>query len=152
MSENFSVIRSRSLRLFMALLVACGALALAPVAAAATAESGVATAEHGPKKKAKVNTKAKKQNKVKKGEEFSIDGSLEELAGERSAALFGSVILQSQTTAGLWVNLGSPSPCRPNGTFTLSLRVQTSLTLRVFAPETDVYVAASSSVFAVIAV
>ncbi|MCK2236618.1 MULTISPECIES: hypothetical protein [unclassified Crossiella] len=152
MNKNLPVFQTRFLRVVMALLVAFGALAVAPVAAASTAESGSTVVEQQGKKKAKVKTKAKKQNKVKKGEEFTIEGSMEDLTGERSAALFGSVILQSQTSAGLWVNLGSPSPCRPNGTFTLSLRVQTSLTLRVFAPETDVYVAASSSVFAVIAI
>ncbi|MBP2475901.1 hypothetical protein JOF53_004773 [Crossiella equi] len=149
MSETFSVFRSRFLRLVMALLVAVGAVALVP--AAASAAPGSSAVVQAPKK-VKVKHQAKKQNKVKKGAEFKVEGNLEELAGGRSAQLFGSVLLQSQTSAGLWVNLGSPTQCRPNGTFTLALRVETSLTLRVFAPATTVYAEASSSAFAVIAV
>lgn len=152
MSEYKPVIRSRFLCVVLAALVAFGTLALAPLASAASAGTDSVAAEQSNKKKVKVKHKAKSKNKVKKGEEFTVDGSLEELAGERSASLFGSVILQSQTSAGLWVNLGNPYQCGPSGTFTLSLRVQTSLTLRVYAPATSVYAEASSSVFAVVAI
>ncbi|MCO1579388.1 hypothetical protein M8C13_26920 [Crossiella sp. SN42] len=146
MNNNLPVLRTRFLRVVMALLVALGALAVAPVAAASAADSGSTVVEQG-KKKVKVNAKANKK-KVKKGEEVKIDGSLEELAGARSAALLGSVILQSQTSTGLWVNLGDWSRCRPNGTFSLSLLVQTSLTLRVQAdgPDIDVSTAVSSAI------
>ncbi|MGW0516753.1 hypothetical protein [Crossiella sp. NPDC003009] len=146
MNNNLPVLRTRFLRVVMALLVALGALAVAPVAAASAADSGSTVVEQG-KKKVKVNAKANKK-KVKKGDEVKIDGSLEELAGARSAALLGSVILQQWTSAGVWGNVGGWSDCRPNGTFSLSLLVQTSLTLRVQAkgPDIDVSTAVSSAI------
>ncbi|MFJ7217110.1 hypothetical protein [Amycolatopsis sp. NPDC098790] len=140
---------SKTSNLVSALVIAC-TVALA-VPAAAVAVTGP-TAVQGPKKhKAKIEAKADK-SRVKVGEETKIKGSFADLGGQESLTGGEPVIVQ-QLQAGVWVNL-STGTCRPNGNFVLSLSfsVRASVSLRVFHPETDLYVSAVSGVFGVVVV
>lgn len=133
-----------------ALVLACTvALAAPTVALAATGPAPAAV--QGKKHKAKVEAKAEK-NRVKVGEETKIKGSFADLGGLESVAGGEPVIVQ-QLQAGVWVNL-STSTCRPNGSFvfSLSFSVRATLTLRVYHPETELYVSAVSSVFGLVVI
>ena len=96
------------------------------------------------------------KNRVHRGEQVRIHGHLAS-APEAAQSLMAAVdtsdvlYLQEETQAGVWVNLASTG-CRPDNDFDLGLRLSVSvtLTLRVYAPETSLYAAATSSVFALV--
>jgi hypothetical protein len=141
---------SKTSNLVSALVIACTvALAAPTVALAATGTAPAAV--QGKKHKAKVEAKADK-TRVKVGEETKIKGSFADLGGQESVAGGEPVIVQ-QLQAGVWVNL-STGTCRPNGNFvfSLSFSLRATLSLRVYHPETDLYVSAVSSVFSVVVV
>jgi hypothetical protein len=141
---------SKTSNLVSALVIACTvALAAPTVALAATGPAPAAV--QGKKHKAKVEAKADK-TRVKVGEETKIKGSFADLGGQESIAGGEPVIVQ-QLQAGVWVNL-STGTCRPNGNFvfSLSFSLRATLSLRVYHPETDLYVSAVSSVFSVVVV
>ncbi|WP_290058951.1 hypothetical protein [Amycolatopsis solani] len=133
-----------------ALVVAC-TVALAAPAIALAAAGPAPAAVHGKKHKAKVEAKADK-SRVKVGEETKIKGSFADLGGLESVAGGEPVIVQ-QLQAGVWVNL-TTGTCRPNGNFvfSLSFSVRASLTLRVYHPETELYVSAVSSVIGLVVI
>ncbi|WP_225439754.1 hypothetical protein [Amycolatopsis eburnea] len=133
-----------------ALVLAC-TVALAAPAVAFAATGPAPAAVQGKKHKAKVEAKADK-SRVKVGETTKIKGSFADLGGQESLAGGEPVIVQ-QLQAGVWVNL-STTTCRPNGgfVFSLSFSLRTTLTLRVYHPETDLYLSAVSSVFGVVVV
>lgn len=140
---------SKTSNLVSALVIAC-TVALAAPAVALAAAGPAPAAVQGPKKhKAKVEAKADK-SRVKVGEETKIRGSFADLGGQESLSGGEPVIVQ-QLQAGVWVNL-STGTCRPNGNFvfSLSFSLRATVTLRVFHPETDLYVSAVSSVFGVV--
>ncbi|UOX84985.1 hypothetical protein MUY14_24565 [Amycolatopsis sp. FBCC-B4732] len=131
-----------------ALVVAC-TVALAAPAVALAAAGPVPAAVQGKKHKAKVEAQADKKS-VKVGETAKIKGSFADLGGQESIAGGEPVIVQ-QLRAGVWVDL-STGTCRPNGNFvfSLSFSVRASLTLRVYHPETELYVSAVSSVIGLV--
>ncbi|WIY07060.1 hypothetical protein QRX60_25590 [Amycolatopsis mongoliensis] len=142
---------SKTSNLVSALVIACTvALAAPAVASAATGPAPAAVQGHK-KHKAKVEAKADK-TRVKVGEETKIKGSFADLGGQESVSGGEPVIVQ-QLQAGVWVNL-STGTCRPNGNFvfSLSFSLRATLSLRVYHPETDLYVSAVSSVFSVVVI
>jgi hypothetical protein len=141
---------SKTSNLVSALVIACTVALAAPTVALA-ATGPVSAAVQGKKHKAKVEAKADK-TRVKVGEETKIKGTFADLGGQESVAGGEPVIVQ-QLQAGVWVNL-STSTCRPNGNFvfSLSFSLRATLSLRVYHPETDLYVSAVSNVFSVVVV
>lgn len=141
---------SKTSNLVSALVIAC-TVALAAPAVALAAAGPAPAAVQGHKHKAKLEAKADK-SRVKVGEETKIKGSFADLGGQESVAGGEPVIVQ-QLQAGVWVNL-STGTCRPNGNFvfSLSFSLRATLTLRVYHPETDLYVSAVSSVFGVVVI
>lgn len=97
-------------------------------------------------------TAAPVKAKVHKGEQVRIHGHLAS-GGARTTDLSDGLFLQEETQAGVWVNLAGTT-CVPDHDFdiSLSLNVAATLNLRVFAPETDLYASATSSVFALIVI
>ncbi|MCR6488080.1 hypothetical protein M8542_35165 [Amycolatopsis sp. OK19-0408] len=142
---------SKTSNLVSALVIAC-TVALAAPAVALAATGPAPAVVHGKKKhKAKVDAKADK-SRVKVGETTRIKGSFADLGGEE-AITGGEPVIVQQLRAGVWVNL-TTGTCRPNGNFvfSLSFSVRASLTLRVFHPETDLYVSAVSSVIGLVVI
>ncbi|SFW90152.1 hypothetical protein [Amycolatopsis australiensis] len=142
---------SKTSNLVSALVVAC-TVALAAPAVAAALPGPASVAVQGPKKhKAKIEAKADK-TRVKVGEETKIKGSFADLGGQESVAGAEPVVVQ-QLQGGVWVDLTSGT-CRPNGNFVFSLTfsVRASLTLRVYHPETDLYVSAVSNLISVVVI
>ncbi|SEF34035.1 hypothetical protein SAMN05421837_107177 [Amycolatopsis pretoriensis] len=141
---------SKTSNLVSALVIAC-TVALAAPAVALAAAGPAPSVVQGKKHKAKVEAKADK-SRVKVGEETKIKGSFADLGGQESLSGGEPVIVQ-QLKAGVWVNL-STGTCRPNGNFvfSLSFSLRATVTLRVFHPETDLYVSAVSSVFGVVVI
>ncbi|WP_370972635.1 hypothetical protein [Amycolatopsis sp. cg9] len=134
-----------------ALVVACTVALAAPTVALAAGGPVPAAVQGSKKHKAKVEAKVEK-NRVKVGEETKIKGSFADLGGQESVAGGEPVIVQ-QLQAGVWVNL-STGTCRPNGNFvfSLSFSVRASVTLRVYHPETELYVSAVSSVIGLVVI
>ncbi|WP_154676156.1 hypothetical protein [Amycolatopsis benzoatilytica] len=90
------------------------------------------------------------KGKVHRGEQIRIHGHV--ATGPRGRSDAGDTLyLQTQVQAGVWVNLAS-APCAPDSDFDITLAQSTSgtLTLRIFHPETSVFAAAFSDVFAVV--
>lgn len=139
-----------------AIVVGCVGLA-APAAAGSVGVPGWSVAGSVHKSPVKVDAKPDK-SKVKVGEHTKIRGRLTlSHAGAGAAAAAPAdgvdVVFAQQLVAGVWVNLGS-SPCAPGDDFSIdvSFSVAATLSLRVYAPETDVYAAASSDVFALVVI
>jgi len=139
---------SKTSNLVSALVVAC-AVALAVPAVAAAAAGPAPAAVQGHKHQAKLDANADKTH-VKVGEETKIKGSFADL-GRQESFTGGEPVIVQQLQAGVWVNL-STGTCRPNGNFvfSLSFSVRASLSLRVYHPETDLYVSAVSSVIGLV--
>jgi len=138
-------------RILTALVIACTVAGLAPAVASAD-PAPVPTAQQGHKKhKVKLEASAEKA-KVKVGEETKIKGSLAELTGLESVSTSEPIIVQ-RLDGNVWVDVATGG-CRPNGIFRLSLSfsIRASLTLRVYHPETDLYVSATSSIFALLVI
>lgn len=91
------------------------------------------------------------KNKVHKGDQVRIHGHLASADGPRLADVYDTLYLQEETQAGVWVNLADTS-CEPDNDFDIRIDLNVSATLRVFAPETDLYASATSSVFALIVI
>ena len=140
---------SKTSNLVSALVVACTVALAAPAVAVAAGGPAPAVVQGHPKHKAKLEAKADK-TQVKVGEETKIKGSFADLGGQESVAGGEPVIVQ-QLQGGVWVNLSSGT-CRPNGNFvfSLSFSVRATLSLRVYHPETDLYVSAVSSVIGLV--
>jgi len=139
----------------LAIVVGCFGLAT-PAAAGSAGVTGGSVAVTAHKSPVKLDAKPDKST-VKVGEHTKIRGhlALSPFAGARVAAPAGGVdvLFVQQLVAGAWVNLAS-GPCTPGDDFSidLSFHVAASLTLRVFAPETDIYAAAYSDVFALVVI
>jgi hypothetical protein len=131
-------------RILTALTVGCAVLAVTPVVAAAAPTAVQAPAKH----KMKVQAKAAK-DQVKKHEKTQIKGRIDDLA--RSAATGTETLYVQQLRAGIWVDVVAGT-CRPNGDFSIdvSFDVSATLSLRVFHPESSLYVSAVSDVFALV--
>ncbi|VVJ16774.1 Uncharacterised protein [Amycolatopsis camponoti] len=142
---------SKPSNLVSALVIACTVALAAPTVALAATGPAPAVVQGKKKHKAKVEAKADK-NRVKVGEETKIKGSFADLGGQESVSGGEPVIVQ-QLKAGVWVDL-TTGTCRPNGNFvfSLSFSVRASLTLRVFHPETELYVSAVSSVIGLVVI
>ncbi len=138
-------------RILTALVIACTVAGLAPaVSSAATAPVPVAQQGHK-KHKAKLDAGVEKA-KVKVGEETKIKGSFADLGG-LEAVSGGEPVIVQKLVGNVWVNL-TTGTCRPNGNFrfSLSFSLRASLTLRVFHPETDLYLSVSSNLFALVVI
>ena len=134
----------------LVLSLAVSALCLTSPAQASTPPAPVPAA-HPAGKKVPLRIQAKPAKaKAHKGERIRIHGHLATVHAGR-ADLGGTLYLQQEVRTGVWVNLVSGS-CSPDSDFDLSLALNVSgtLTLRVFLPETDVYAAAASDVFAIV--
>lgn len=131
-------------RTLAALTVGCAALAVTPVAATAAPAAVQAPAKH----KMKVQAKPAKA-KVKKHEKTQIKGRIDDAA--RSAATGTETLIVQELQAGAWVNVATGG-CEPNGAFAIdvSFDVSATLSLRVFHPESTLYAAAYSDVFALV--
>jgi phosphate-selective porin len=131
-------------RTLAALTVGFAAFTVLPVAASAAPAAVQAPAKH----KMKVQAKPAK-DKVKKGEKTQIKGRIDDDA--RSLAADPEPLIVQRLQAGAWVNV-TTGGCRPNGKFSidLSFDVSASLQLRVFHPESTLYAAAYSDVFALV--
>jgi len=133
-------------RTLAALTVGCAALTATPVIASAAPAAVHAPAKH----KMKVQAAAAK-GKVKKGEHTQVKGRIDDLA--RSNATGTETLFVQQLQAGVWVNVFSDT-CRPNGAFDIdvSFNVSATLSLRVYHPESTLYVSAYSDVFALVVI
>ncbi|MGW4522711.1 hypothetical protein [Amycolatopsis sp. NPDC004378] len=142
---------SRTSNLVSALVVACTVALAVPTVALAAGGPAPAAVQGHKKHQAKVDAKADK-TRVKVGEQTKIKGSFADLGGQESIAGGEPVIVQ-QLQAGVWVDL-TTGTCRPNGNFvfSLSFSVRASLSLRVYHPETDLYVSAVSSVIGLVVI
>jgi hypothetical protein len=131
-------------RTLAALTVGCAALTATPVVASAAPAAVQAPAKH----KLKVQAKPAK-TKVKKGEKTQIKGRIDDAA--RSVATGDEPLVLQELEAGAWVTVASGG-CHPNGAFTLdvSFSVSATLSLRVYHPESSLYVSAYSDVFALV--
>ncbi|MEV6647444.1 hypothetical protein [Amycolatopsis sp. NPDC051371] len=141
---------SKPSNLVSALVIACTvALAAPTVAPAATGPAPAAV--QGKKHKAKLEAKAEK-SRVKVGEETKIKGSFADLGGQESLSGGEPVIVQ-QLKAGVWVDL-TTGTCKPNGVFrfSLSFSIHANVTLRVFHPETELYVGVVSSLIGIVVI
>jgi hypothetical protein len=141
---------SKPSNLVSALVIACTvALAAPTVALAATGPAPAAV--QGKKHKAKLEAKAEK-TRVKVGEETKIKGSFADLGGQESLSGGEPVIVQ-QLKAGVWVDL-TTGTCKPNGVFrfSLSFSIRANVTLRVFHPETELYVGVVSSLIGIVVI
>ena len=137
---------SRLIRTLAALTIGCAAVTATPVVASAAPAAAHAPAKH----KMKVQAAAAK-GKVKKGEQTQVKGRIDDLA--RSAASGTETLYVQQLRAGVWVNVFSDT-CRPNGAFSIdvSFNVSATLSLRVYHPESSLYVSAYSDVFALVVI
>jgi hypothetical protein len=131
-------------QLLIATLLACVTLLLPGTAAAAT--------DAGSKGQVKVTAKLEK-TVVKVSEKVTLTGRLDVAGGTRRAASAPAglePIVVQKLQAGVWVDVTTGS-CRPNGGFTLHLSfdVAVDLSLRVYHPESDAYLAAHSEVVSV---
>ncbi|GAA3440477.1 hypothetical protein GCM10018954_101130 [Kutzneria kofuensis] len=131
-------------RTLAALTVGFAALAVTPVAASAAPVAVQAPAKH----KMKVQAQPAKGH-VKKHEQTQIKGRIDDSA--RSATTDVETLIVQELRAGVWVNVATGG-CRPNGAFSIdvSFDVSATLSLRVFHPETTLYAAAYSDVFALV--
>jgi hypothetical protein len=139
-----------------AIVVGCVGLA-APPAAGSVGVPGWSVAGIAHKSPVKLAAKPDK-SKVKVGEHTKIRGrlTLSPAGGGAAAATPADgvdVLFVQQLVAGVWVDLAS-GPCAPDDDFSIdvSFTVAATLSLRVYAPETDVYAAASSDVFALVVI
>ena len=138
-------------RILTALVIACTVAGLAPAVASAD-PAPVPLAQQGHKKhKAKLDAGVEKA-KVKVGEETKIKGSFADVGGLESLS-GGEPIVVQKLVGSTWVDL-TTGTCKPNGhfKFSLSFTLRASLTLRVFHPETDLYVSVSSSLIALLVI
>ncbi|WP_142001104.1 hypothetical protein [Amycolatopsis cihanbeyliensis] len=150
--------RTPKFRTFTALVataIGCALLTATP-ATAAPAGSAAPTqqvTQFTPKQKVKVKAKVDKKT-VKANGKVKVDGRFDLAKGDLATdALTGGVTkvhLQQQLSTGLWVDLRS-APCRPSGTFSFNLKIATTVTVRVYHPETTIYTSASSELFTIIA-
>ena len=140
--------RRTSLRLAAtALAILLGCLALSSASATATP-----LGKHHVKLSA-----APLKNKVHRGEHVRVHGHLASAAGTGRAPMAAAdyyadvLYLQEETAAGVWIDLAS-TDCYPDSDFdiNLSLNVSVNLILRVYAPETVLYAAATSGLFALV--
>jgi hypothetical protein len=141
---------SKPSNLVSALVIACTvALAAPTVALAATGPAPAAV--QGKKHKAKLEAKAEK-TRVKVGEETKIKGSFADLGGQESLSGGEPVVVQ-QLKGGVWVDL-TTGTCKPNGVFkfSVSFRIRANVTLRVFHPETELYVGVVSSLIGIVVI
>ena len=131
-------------RTLAALTVGCAALAVTPVAAVAAPAAVQAPAKHQMKVQAKPT-----KGKIKKHEKTQIKGRISDSA--RAAADDAQTLIVQELQAGAWVNVSTGS-CQPNGAFSIdvSFDVSATLSLRVFHPDSTLYAAASSDVFALV--
>ncbi|MFI9383208.1 hypothetical protein [Kutzneria sp. NPDC052558] len=134
----------RLTRTLAALTVGCAAFTVMPVAASAAPAAVHAPAKH----KMKVQAKPVK-DQVKKREKTQIKGRIDDSA--RAAAADSETLVVQELRAGAWVTVATGG-CRPNGAFSIdvSFEVSARLSLRVFHPESTLYAAAYSDVFALV--
>ncbi|HKN52500.1 MAG TPA: hypothetical protein VJX66_08370 [Amycolatopsis sp.] len=141
-------------RILSALVIALCAAGLAPAVAAAAPTPTPLTVQGHHKHKVKLEAGAEKAQ-VKAGESTKIKGRLDALEGGlQSLGSSEPIIVQRlDLSTHTWINVASGS-CRPNGAFSLSLSfsLRASLSLRVYHPESDLYVSAYSSVFALLVI
>jgi len=131
-------------RILSALVISIAVAGLAPgLAVPAGAAPLVSSAEAG-KGKVQVDGKLGKDH-VKVNEKVDLKGNLKVLDAARAEETLETVIVQ-QLQAGAWVNLADTT-CRPNGgfSFSLSFSLSTTVSLRLYHPETTLYAAAYSS-------
>ncbi|SDZ08022.1 hypothetical protein SAMN05421504_10997 [Amycolatopsis xylanica] len=136
-------------RAFAALAISCALVAGFTPAASAIGSPATASSVANGKKKVNVGLDLSK-NKAKANEEVKLHGKLDVLEGgllSDEAVSSGSetLILQTQTSAGLWVDYGSYY-CKPKGTFSLSLSFSATVSLRLYHPETTLYLSAYSNI------
>ncbi len=152
---------SRIARAFTVLVAGCVLAGLVPATSAAAAPASSSSSEqssvHKKKKKVKLEAKADK-DKVKVGENTKVKGRLDVVA-EGGDAVEGTealeLVIVQKLVAGVWVDLTtSQARCKPNGKFVLNLSfsLRASLTLRVYHPETDLYLSATSSIFGLVVI
>ncbi|MBB2501295.1 hypothetical protein [Amycolatopsis echigonensis] len=135
----------------LALSLALSGLCLTALPAQAAVPQASAPAAHQEGKKTPVHIKAGPvKAKVHKGEQLRIHGHVATGPAARGDG-GGTLYLQQETQAGVWVNLVSTS-CSPDSDFDLGLQLNVSgtLTLRVFHPESTLFAAAASAVFTVV--
>ncbi|MDT7797275.1 MAG: hypothetical protein QOI78_708 [Actinomycetota bacterium] len=139
---------SKPSNLVSALVVACTVALAAPTVAMAAAGPAPAVV-HGKKHKAKLEAKAEK-TRVKVGEETKIKGSFADLGGQESVSGGEPVVVQ-QLRGNVWVDL-TTGTCKPNGVFkfSVSFTIRANVTLRVFHPETDLYVSVASGLISLV--
>ena len=140
-------------RLLSALAVSLLVAGLAPaVASAAPATSAAPSASQGHKKhKMKVDAKVAK-SRIKAGETTQVRGNLTDLTPNESfGAITAEPVVVQRLQGSTWVDVADGT-CSPDGAFVLDLSfsLHASLSLRVFHPETDLYVSAYSSIFALV--
>lgn len=120
---------------------------------AVTAPAQAATAPAASQKAVKVHAEPEK-SQVHKGEVAHIRGHLE-TQGARTVGARGDqeTLYVQQFQAGAWVDVASGG-CRPDGDFLLSVTFSVSATvqLRVYHPETDLYLAGYSDAFALVVI
>jgi hypothetical protein len=139
-------------RIMLRLAATAVAVLLGCLALSTAVPSGPATASPLDKRPVKLSA-APVKAKVHRGEQVRIHGHLANGAAARTTDLTDALYLEEETQAGVWVNLASTA-CEPDHDFdiSLSLNVAATVNLRVFAPETDIYASATSSVFALIVI
>lgn len=142
---------SKPSNLVSALVIACTVALAAPTVALAATGPAPAAVQGKKKHKAKLEAKAEK-TRVKVGEETKIKGSFADLGGQESVSGGEPVIVQ-QLKAGVWVDL-TTGTCKPNGVFrfSVSFRIRANVTLRVFHPETELYVGVVSSLIGIVVI
>ena len=136
-------------RFLSALAVSLLVAGLAP--AVASAAPTLPSASQGHKKhKMKVDAKVDK-NRIKAGETTKVRGNLTDLTPNDAFAGNAEPIVVQRLQGSAWIDVADGT-CRPNGAFVLNLSfsVRASLSLRVFHPETDLYVSAYSSIFSLV--
>ena len=135
-------------------VVLAGLGAAAPAqATTAPAAASAATPRAAHQKGVKVHA-APEKDKVRKGEAAHIRGRLETQAARSGTARADLETLYVQEfQAGAWVDVASGG-CRPDGDFQLSVTFSVSATvqLRVYHPESDLYLAAYSDEFALVVI
>jgi len=127
-------------------MVGCAALLAAPAAAAASP-----TAVHAPAKHRLHVQAAPEHDHVKAHEKTHIKGQMDVSDSARTDS--AEVLIVQQLVAGAWVNL-TPGTCRPNGMFSIdvSFDVAATVSLRVYHPESSLYLESVSNVFALVVI
>ncbi|MFD8500706.1 hypothetical protein [Amycolatopsis sp. NPDC059657] len=140
---------SRACRTFAVLAISCALVAGFTPAASAIGSPVTAASTTNGKKKVNVGLDLSKKQ-AKANEEVKLKGKLDVLEGgllSDDAVSSGSetLILQTQISGGVWVDYGSYY-CKPKGTFSLNFSFSATVSLRLYHPETTLYLSAYSSI------